>query len=213
MNNYTSQELILLILLFPLNIIIYVCKIFLYITFIAFTYITILVYLILPINHNIFSIYRFFFLMQKIMEYLYITKTKIFYKEKKYIFQQSESFFFPKINKNNKKIIIFMKISSLSNIFALTKLLGDNSFTLFFKKNTNCSIFIRMLSTITYNLQNKRKDLKKKNFFKVVFCDEIPSDKFFQQIENKNSSLFLLLEEKSKIFLLYSKNTVYNSSI
>lgn len=183
---------------------------FYYFTIIIF-FITVLVYLILPTNHNIFIIYKLLWLVKNLMRTVFKIKFQLISKPNPSV-AGNNNFNIENINQfleQNKTHIVYTQIKSLFDFLLLFQLMDNNKFYINFQNKNNFHKIEKKIIYFIEKLQLKSTIKEDKIQIRVIICNEIPNDSFFNNQHQKNKTFFVLISEKNKIGLFSSKNKIY----
>jgi len=195
---------------FPFLIIWRIIKYSLYYSII---FITLFIYFILPIKHNIFSIYKFLFFIKELIKTFCTINPQIILKSNSMFLNYSNQYIdnINFIKKDNTNYIIYTKINSFYDLLILLQLMQDNQFFLNFNNKKNFYILEKKIADFIDILQKKSLKPKQKITMRVIICSEIPDDNFFKNYYNKNKELFILSPQKNKPSLFYLINKIYTN--
>lgn len=199
----------------PFLLVWFIIKYFLYYYIIINFIISIFFYLIFPIKHNIRVINKLLFLVKELIRILCRIDQKIIVQENSSLYYYtndniSEILFAGHINMN---YLIYAKINSFYNLLSLKKLIGNKEFLVYFHNKKDFYILEKKIADYIESLQARSFNKNYKIRLKIIICDEIPNDYFFKNNYNKNKQFFVLLPQKNKSTILYSKNNIYNNTI
>lgn len=176
---------------------------------------TLFIYLILPINHNIFVIYKLLYLIKELIKYLCVINPCI-------ILQLNNLFLNYNINwindisfilDPNKQYIVYAKLNTFYDALTIITLMKDNYFFVYFYNKKNFYLIERKIANFIEILQRESINKKDTVAIKLIICSQIPDDNFFKNNYNKNKAFFVLLSHKDKASILYSKNNIYNNNM
>ncbi len=172
--------------------------------------ITLFIYISLPIKHNIFIIYKLLFLVKKLIKILCLIDPEIIFKSNNYFFNYNNSYVndINSVITPNKKHLIYTQINSFFDIILLLKLVKQYQFLIHFQNKKNFYTLEKKIANYIENLQIKSINIKNKNNITIIICSKIPNDIFFKNNYNKNKIFFILLPQKDKTAILYSKNNI-----
>lgn len=199
---------------FPFLIIWRIIKYTVYYSIIIIFFITLLIYFILPIKHNIFSIYKLLFLIKELIKTFCTISPKIILKSNSMLLNYSNCYIdnINYIREDNTNYIIYTKINSFYDLLTLLQLMKDNQFFVNFNNKKNFYILEKKIADFIEFLQKKSCKPKQKINIRVIICSEIPDDNFFKNHYNKNKKLFILSPQKNHPSIFYLVNKIYTNN-
>lgn len=117
------------------------------------------------------------------------------------------------ILEHKKNYIIYTKLTSFHDILTLFALIKNNQFVIYFDNKKNFYVIEKKIANFIEELQKQSFTYKNNIQLKIIICSKIPDDNFFKNNYNKNKEFFVLLPQKNKTAILYSKSNIYNNTI